>query len=399
MPTRPTVLIGDRDTPSARVLRRQTFFGELVPEASGSAMPVVYEEEDFAPAAPGFSSRRLKGDRQWLGGDSARQRRTMSAGGAEGTASFCPACGGAYYSGSGLGILSGRLCGLCSARYDRRRAGLEGMGGSNAESRWRRRLKPDTHDSWAEEGGPPAPRAGKGYPPADERPRPTSAYGFDGTLNRQRTGFVDRGLRRVVHAGNLTSLPASMPAWQRRRDAQSNCGQERTGGTDSHMGQAKDRSKAGPRAKDRERDPGQGQGQRQWQERDPHTVQRRTREERSSIDRSQSEDGRNHSVDKHNEDHKRGRQRPGPERRQQGRAGGGGMTGAARSEHSHKRLSRSIGMHDHPRSSVSYDGHGSHNEGHVTDRDRRLVQRREERQHRAAARRTHSTAWPQREVR
>ena len=337
MPTGPTVLIGDGDTRSARVLRRQTFFGELVPEASGSAMAVVYEEEDFAPAAPGFSSRRLKGDRQWLGGDSARQRRTMSAGGLEGTASFCPACGGAYYTGSGLGILSGRLCGLCSARYDRRRAGLEGMGGSNAESRWRRCLKPDTHSGWAEEGGPPAPRAGKGYPPADERPRPASAYGFDGTLNRQRTGFVDRGLRRVTHAGNLTSLPASIPA-RRWRDAQRSSnikcrGQERNGGVagqDNHMGQ--------------------------------------------------------------------------PERAARGRAtqavgSGGGTTGAARSEHSHKRLSRSIGMHDHPRGSVLYDSHGSRNDGHVTDRDRRLAQRREERQHRVAARRTHSTAWPQREVR
>ena len=68
---RPMVLIGDRDTPSARVLRRQTFFGELVPEASGAAMPIVYEEDDYPSPEPGFSSRRLKGDRQWLEGGSA----------------------------------------------------------------------------------------------------------------------------------------------------------------------------------------------------------------------------------------------------------------------------------------------------------------------------------------
>ena len=161
---RPTVLIGDGRSDSSRILRRQTFFGEGVAEAGGGALQPVYLPE---PQPEGFTWRRLKGDRQWLQGSA---RRTMSAGGTQGSASVCPGCGGTFFSGTLGGMLSGRLCGLCSSRVERRRAGLEGMGGSTAEAAWRRKLKPETHGDFVAEGGPPPPRAGPGYAPGYRRP-------------------------------------------------------------------------------------------------------------------------------------------------------------------------------------------------------------------------------------
>ena len=60
--------------------------------AGGGALQPVYQPE---PQPEGFTWRRLKGDRQWLQGSA---RRTMSAGGTQGSASVCPGCGGTFFS-------------------------------------------------------------------------------------------------------------------------------------------------------------------------------------------------------------------------------------------------------------------------------------------------------------
>lgn len=478
---RPMVLIGDRDTPSARVLRRQTFFGELVPEASGAAMSVLYEEDDYESPAAGFSSRRLKGDREWLEGGSARQRRTMSAGGVDGTMSFCPGCGSRYYSGSGLGILSGRLCGRCSARYDRRRAGLEGMGGGNAEATWRCKLKPQTHGDGTAEGGPPLPRAGRGYPPPDERPR--SAGGFDGSLNRERTGFVDRGLRRVTHAGNLTSIPAKYPASSTaataHRDAHrppsesqgqhdsatkhaGNSEQKQKVGAsrgtndrgrdghrerDKHMDRDRNRDKARDKGKGRDRDRNRTQDRDRLRDKDRRGDRGKDRAKTEHNDRPNAgacSDNRSKETDKkemrsndawnQHRKHNGGRQAERQWQQQQQQAGSRRQRRepivtqslAARQKQdrpgapaaSHVAVSGHAEMtptheHKHPSSmngctrySISrgvgggMSGSRSH-DGDVTERDWRLAQRRDERKHRAVARRSrrHITTWPQREVR
>ena len=111
----------------------------------------------------------------------------------------CPGCGCVFFSGNLGGMVSGRLCGLCSSRVDRRRAGLEGMAGNMTETLWRGKLKPTTQTvsaAWGDKAGcaPGVPRTGLGaFNPAVMARRERLSQ------DRQRMGFVDRGLGRHTH--------------------------------------------------------------------------------------------------------------------------------------------------------------------------------------------------------
>ena len=52
------------------------------------------------------------------------------------------------------------------------------MGGGNAEATWRRKLKPQTHDGWTAEGGPPPRRAERAG--VEERDSTSSVEGDEG---------------------------------------------------------------------------------------------------------------------------------------------------------------------------------------------------------------------------
>eukprot|EP01051_Picozoa_sp_SAG22_P012173 SAG22_NODE_1242_length_5026_cov_2.748731_3_plen_328_part_00 len=172
----------------------------FAPPASRTRRPTSLYGLDQSHA---FQRSQLKGDKRWV--EDGRGQPT-------GIPAVCPGCGGAFFSGTMSGMLTGRLCGMCSERADRGRGGLEAFSGSLPEQRWRARLKPATHDLLAEGA-------------AARRPRPTAAAAHrgDGASDRSDTGigrpeaagFGRHGSRSP--AGRHYPEPKSRAAEQQRR--------------------------------------------------------------------------------------------------------------------------------------------------------------------------------------
>ena len=142
------------------------------------------------------------------------QAKAVCSARARGGQHICPGCGCVFFSGNLAVMVSGRLCGLCSSRADRRRAGLEGMAGNRTETAWRGKLKPTTQaaaSAWGEDyarsqSAPGVPRTGLGTfnPEAvGEGPRLSK--------DKWRMGFVDRGLGKhaQVHHYGGTAVAAA----------------------------------------------------------------------------------------------------------------------------------------------------------------------------------------------
>jgi hypothetical protein len=228
---RPTVLIGDDPrSETARHLRRQTYFGEEVAtpylgsDGTGGGDVVGTAAASRGRLSPDTGSHRrppmrLKGDALWM--QSARSGRPY------GSALCCPGCGTRFFSGTMSGIHTSRgMCGLCSARLDRRRAGLHGMAGGKVDTAWRRRLRPTTQEEQLNAAvagggvGAHGPRLGQGLcapttqPPHAQPQRQWQDNQHSPPEPQQLSG---RSQARPVSGSPVAAAAASSSTWRRRR--------------------------------------------------------------------------------------------------------------------------------------------------------------------------------------